>query len=49
MRGFVRVAPDGYRTDAALRKWVERGVNAAAARPPKAGRSKGKRAAKKKK
>jgi TfoX-like protein len=35
MRGFVRVAPDGYRTDAALRKWVERGVNAAAARPVK--------------
>ena len=40
MRGFVRVAPDGYRTDAALRKWVERGVNAADARPAKAGRSK---------
>jgi hypothetical protein len=26
MTGFVRVAPDGYRTDAALKTWVERGV-----------------------
>src|SRR5215471_6451011 len=26
MTGFVRVAPEGYRTDAALKKWVERGV-----------------------
>jgi len=33
MRGFVRVAADGYRTDAALNKWLERGVAAAAARP----------------
>lgn len=49
MRGFVRVAPDGYRTDAALRKWVERGVNAAEARPAKKARGKTKRAAKKKK
>ena len=38
MRGFVRVAPDGYRTDAALKKWVERGVLAADARPAKAKR-----------
>ena len=30
MTGFVRVAPDGYRTEAALRKWVERGIAAAA-------------------
>jgi TfoX/Sxy family transcriptional regulator of competence genes len=29
MRGFVRVAAEGYRTGAALRKWVERGVTAA--------------------
>jgi hypothetical protein len=48
MRGFVRVAPEGYRTDAGLRKWVERGVNAAAAQPPKSRQSKAKRAAKKK-
>jgi hypothetical protein len=26
MTGFVRVAPEGYRTAAALRKWVERGL-----------------------
>jgi TfoX/Sxy family transcriptional regulator of competence genes len=49
MRGFVHVAADGYRTDAALRKWVERGINAAAARPAKVGRGKSKRAATKKK
>jgi TfoX/Sxy family transcriptional regulator of competence genes len=26
MTGFVRVAPEGYRTAAALRKWVKRGL-----------------------
>jgi TfoX/Sxy family transcriptional regulator of competence genes len=36
MTGFVRVAPDGYQTDAALRKWVERGLDAAAAARPRA-------------
>ena len=35
MRGFVRVAPEGYRTDAALRKWIERGVLAADVLPAK--------------
>jgi len=45
MRGFVHVAPEGYRTDAALKKWVERGVDAADARPAKAGRNKAKRVA----
>jgi TfoX/Sxy family transcriptional regulator of competence genes len=49
MRGFVRVAPDGYRTEAALKRWVERGLNAAAARPAKAGRSKAKGVVAKKK
>lgn len=49
MRGFARVAPEGYRTDAALKKWIERGVNAADARPAKAGQSKTKRATAKKK
>jgi hypothetical protein len=44
MRGFVRVAPEGYRTEAALKKWVERGVNAAAARPAKKTRRMAKRA-----
>jgi len=29
MTGFVRVAPEGYRTGAALRTWVERGIAAA--------------------
>jgi len=27
MTGFVRVDPDGYKTDAALRKWIARGVD----------------------
>ena len=35
MTGFVRVAPDGYRTDAALKKWVERGLDYIATRPAK--------------
>jgi TfoX/Sxy family transcriptional regulator of competence genes len=33
MTGFVRVAPDGYRTDAALKKWLERGLDFIATRP----------------
>jgi TfoX/Sxy family transcriptional regulator of competence genes len=39
MTGFVRVAPDGYRTDAALKKWIERGIDGVAAhkaKPPRA-------------
>src|ERR1043166_4882513 len=40
MRGFVRVAPEGYRSDAALKKWIERGIVAADALPAKAKRSK---------
>lgn len=35
MSGFIRVQPEGYRTDAALKKWVERGVAFAATMPPK--------------
>ena len=27
MTGFVRVVPEGYRTAAALRKWVKRGLD----------------------
>ena len=27
MTGFVRVAPEGYRTEAELKKWVKRGVD----------------------
>jgi TfoX/Sxy family transcriptional regulator of competence genes len=41
MSGFVRVAPEGYRTGAALRKWVERGI--AAARAAKAKKPRGAR------
>jgi len=26
MRGFVRIAPEGYRTDAALAQWLARGI-----------------------
>jgi hypothetical protein len=38
MTGFVRVMPEGYRTAAALRKWVKRGLGHVAtlpARPPR--------------
>jgi TfoX/Sxy family transcriptional regulator of competence genes len=34
MTGFLRVAPEGYRTEAGLKKWVERGLAAAVTRPP---------------
>ena len=34
--GFVRVAPEGYRTAAALKKWIGRGLGAASARADKA-------------
>jgi TfoX/Sxy family transcriptional regulator of competence genes len=30
MRGFIRVSPEGIRTTASLRRWVERGIDAAA-------------------
>ena len=33
MTGFIRVQPKGYRTEAALKKWVGRGLTAAAAKP----------------
>ena len=33
MTGFIRVAPEGYRTESSLKKWVERGLAAAATRP----------------
>jgi hypothetical protein len=47
MTGFVRVAPDGYRTDAALKKWIERGVEYVAARPAKSAGGKKRKAASK--
>jgi TfoX/Sxy family transcriptional regulator of competence genes len=43
MTGFVRVAPADYRTDAALRKWVERGLDfVATLRVPPHGRPRSK-------
>ena len=42
MTGFVRVAPEGYRTDAALKKWVMRGVACLATRAEDAARRRGK-------
>jgi TfoX/Sxy family transcriptional regulator of competence genes len=35
MQGFVRVDPEGYRTESALRKWVGRGLDAVAVLPAK--------------
>jgi hypothetical protein len=40
MGGFVRVMPEGYRTAAALRKWVRRGLDYVATLPPKAAKRK---------
>lgn len=39
MTGFIRVEPEGYRTDAALKKWVRRGVDFAATLPAKKAKS----------
>ena len=38
MKGYVRVEPEGYRTEAALKKWLMRGVDFAAALASKAKR-----------
>lgn len=38
MTGFVRVAPDGYKTDAALSAWIERGLDFVATLPAKQAR-----------
>ena len=35
MRGMVYVTPEGCRTDEALKRWVEQGLNFAASLPPK--------------
>jgi TfoX/Sxy family transcriptional regulator of competence genes len=40
MTGFVRVAPEGYRTAAGLRKWVKRGLDFTATLPAKPARRK---------
>jgi TfoX/Sxy family transcriptional regulator of competence genes len=34
VKSFVRVMPEGYRSHASLRKWVERGIAAVANRKP---------------
>jgi TfoX/Sxy family transcriptional regulator of competence genes len=33
MSGFVRVDPDGYRSDGALKRWVQRGLDFVATMP----------------
>jgi TfoX/Sxy family transcriptional regulator of competence genes len=45
MTSFVRVAPEGYRTEAALKTWVERGLEFVTANPVKSSRAKPRRAA----
>ncbi len=40
VKSFVRVMPEGYRTPAALKKWVQRGLAAVAALPAKRPRRK---------
>lgn len=37
MKGFLYVAPDGTKDDAALRSWVDRGISYARSLPPKKG------------
>jgi hypothetical protein len=43
MTGFVRVAPEGYRTEAQLKKWVKRGVEFVATMPSAPSSRKGSR------
>jgi TfoX/Sxy family transcriptional regulator of competence genes len=45
MTGFVRVAAEGYRTDAALKRWIERGIEAVEARQLKPQRARQRRPA----
>jgi hypothetical protein len=40
-RGFVRVAAEGYRTPAALKKWVQRGLDFVATLPSKTAKGAG--------
>ena len=35
MQGWVLVAPEGYETEADLRRWIEQGVTLALSLPPK--------------
>ena len=43
VKGFVRVAPEGYRTKAALKKWIARGLDFVATLPAKRPRGKSRR------
>jgi TfoX/Sxy family transcriptional regulator of competence genes len=43
MTGFVRVAPEAYRTEAALTAWVHRGIDAVSARSEKPSRARPRR------
>jgi hypothetical protein len=45
MTGFVRVAPDGYRTASSLRKWVMRAVDFVATLPVKTRKAPARKAA----
>jgi TfoX/Sxy family transcriptional regulator of competence genes len=38
-KGFVRIAPEGYRTQAALKKWIGRGLDFVATLPAKSSRA----------
>jgi TfoX/Sxy family transcriptional regulator of competence genes len=49
MSGFARVDPEGYATDAALKTWVQRGLDAVASLPADKSRKASKRAASKSK
>ena len=42
-KGFVRVAPEGYRTKAALKKWIARGLDFVATLPAKQTRGRARR------
>jgi TfoX/Sxy family transcriptional regulator of competence genes len=46
MTGYVRVAPDGYRTASGLKKWVTRAVDVVAALPIKANKPPARKVAK---
>jgi TfoX/Sxy family transcriptional regulator of competence genes len=43
MTSFIRVSPEGYRTDSALSKWVERGLAFVVVNPTKPSRGKPRR------
>jgi TfoX/Sxy family transcriptional regulator of competence genes len=45
MSGFVRVDPEGYTTDLALKRWVQRGLDAVASLPVDKARKPGARKA----